>query len=195
MLFRSLSIEIESEGFVARIDMVTGESEVRKGDPLVLDLDGDGIELTDIENGVNFDIDADGRPNRTAFVRPDDGILSWDRNGNGIIDNTTELFGDRNGAKHGFEDLAVYDANRDGKIDGTDPVFGKIRVFRDMNLDGISAPHELSRLSDLGIASLDLGYENTSTIVNGNTIAQTGFYTREDNSRRVMGDVLLNYLT
>ncbi|MEO1660450.1 MAG: calcium-binding protein [Pseudomonadota bacterium] len=64
------------------------------GSPLVLDLDGNGIELTRLENSVAFfDIDNDGIRERTSWVGPGDGLLALDRNANGKIDNGAELFG------------------------------------------------------------------------------------------------------
>lgn len=187
-------IEIETEHFVARIDMVTAEVEIRKGDPLVLDLDGDGIELTNVEDGVLFDIDADGEKEHTAFVRPDDGLLAMDRNGNGLIDSTAELFGDRNGAVNGFMELAGYDTNHDRIINNRDSVFDQIYVFRDINQNGISESDELTRLSDHNISELMLNYQNTSCQVNGNSIAQISAFKKADNSLGLMGDVYLNYL-
>jgi hypothetical protein len=66
--------------------------------PLVLDLDGDGVatDLTHAYDGgrVFFDIDADGFAERVGWVNPDDGLLAMDVNGNGRIDDITELYGD-----------------------------------------------------------------------------------------------------
>ncbi len=187
-------IEIETDNFVAQIDMVTAEVEIRKGDPLVLDLDGDGIELTDVNGGVLFDIDADGTKEQSAFVHPDDGLLAMDRNGNGHIDSTAELFGDRNGAANGFMELAGYDTNQDQVINSQDTVFNQLYVFRDTNQNGISESDELTRLSDHNISELMLNYQNTSYMVNGNSISQISAFRKTDNSLGMMGDVYLNYL-
>lgn len=64
-------------------------------DPLVLDLDGDGIELVNANgwNGVQFDFNGNGIKTATQWVKPDDGLLVWDRNNNGVIDDGSELFG------------------------------------------------------------------------------------------------------
>ncbi|MBQ9682549.1 MAG: hypothetical protein IJV35_04690 [Neisseriaceae bacterium] len=64
-------------------------------DPLVLDLDGDGIELVNANgwNGVQFDFNGNGIKTATQWVKADDGLLVWDRNGNGVIDDGSELFG------------------------------------------------------------------------------------------------------
>ena len=100
-------------------------------DPLILDLDGDGIETVAHNklNGALFDNDADGLKTATGWVSPHDGLLVLDRNGDGIINDGTEVFGDntslKNGekAKHGFDALADLDTDKNGKVDATDEDF------------------------------------------------------------------------
>ena len=81
--------------------------------PLIVDLDGDGVETTNIANGVYFDHDGNGFAEKSAWVGKDDGLLVRDINGNGQIDNGTELFGNNsvlsNGQKatNGFEALVA----------------------------------------------------------------------------------------
>ena len=89
-------------------------------DPLILDLDGDGINLTSTEDGVEFDIDGDGIAEKTAFIKGDDALLYLDDNGNGVADSGRELFGDQEGDANGYAELARYDENNDGKIDKLD---------------------------------------------------------------------------
>ncbi|MFA5385771.1 MAG: M23 family metallopeptidase [Eubacteriales bacterium] len=110
--------------------------------PLVFDLDGDGMETTSLSYGVFFDHDANGFAELTGWVGPDDGLLVMDRNGNGIIDNGTELFGNQtilsNGtrATNGFQALAELDGNKDGKIDANDAAYSQLKIWRDMDGDG-----------------------------------------------------------
>ncbi len=108
--------------------------------PLVLDFDGDGIETFGIsaETHVVFDHDGDGIKNGTGWVKSDDGILVLDRNGNGTIDDGSELFGvytqvDGANAQNGFEALTAEDTNSDGKIDANDTNFCNVRVWRDIS--------------------------------------------------------------
>ncbi len=110
--------------------------------PLVLDLDGDGVETVGItsDKQVLFDHDGDGVRNGTGWVGKDDGLLVFDRNGNGTIDNGNELFGDQtmvNGtkAKDGFSALSSEDTNGDGKFDANDTNFSNVKVWRDMDGD------------------------------------------------------------
>lgn len=91
-------------------------------DPLAIDLGALGIELTTLENGVNFDLDKNGFAEKTAWIGLEDGFLCLDRNGNSKIDDGGELFGDQvelsNGAisVSGFEALADFDEDGDGVI-------------------------------------------------------------------------------
>ena len=101
----------------------------------VVDLDGDGIELTSHTNGAQFDILGNGQTQNTAFVTGGDAFLAVDRNGDGMINSGKELFGDQHGAANGFEELRKLDANGDGVINRLDPSFSKLALFRD-NGDG-----------------------------------------------------------
>ncbi|MGC5833836.1 hypothetical protein LDP08_25175, partial [Ralstonia pseudosolanacearum] len=131
-------------------------------DPLVLDLDGDGIETTTTRDGtvILFDHDGDGVKTGTGWVKPDDGWLVLDRNGNGAIDSGRELFGvdtlKSNGqfATDGFDALRDVNADKDGKIDASDSVFANLRIWRDLNQDGISQTNELTTLSANSIVAI-----------------------------------------
>ncbi|MCD8455313.1 calcium-binding protein [Xylella taiwanensis] len=162
-------------------------------DPLALDLDGDGIETTSTQDGTQngrvilFDHDGDGVKTGTGWVKPDDGWLVLDRDGNGTIDSGRELFGidtlKRNGqrATDGFDALRDEDSNQDGTIDAADSVFAHLRIWRDLNQDGVSQANELSTLADNKIISIgvnatagriDLGHGNVQTA--------TGTFTRSN---------------
>ena len=167
-------------------------------DPMILDLDGDGIETMAAGQyqGALFDHNKDGIRTATGWVKPDDGLLALDRNGDGIINNGGELFGDStlladgSRAAHGYAALAELDSNGDGKVDAADEKFADLRVWRDLNSDGISTASELFTLEELGIASLDTAYKNTHTgLAGGNTLVQQGSFTKADGSSGQMGDV------
>ena len=164
--------------------------------PLILDLDGNGVETLDMASGVYFDHDGNGFAQQSGWVHPKDGLLVLDRNGNGLIDDGSELFGNNtllsNGAYavNGFEALAELDANGDGVIDANDAAFGDLRVWRDLNGDGITDAGELFTLSELGIASLNLAYEALDiTDAQGNHHFEVGSYTLTDGTTRTMTDV------
>ncbi|MCM1468014.1 MAG: hypothetical protein NC086_07695 [Alistipes sp.] len=137
-------------------------------DPLVIDIGEEGITLRSINNGVNFDLDNNGFAEKTAWIGKDDGFLAYDRNGNGIIDNGGELFGDQvilsDGSKSvsGFDALADVDENNDGVIDNNDSVFANLLVWIDSNHNGISESDELRTLNELGIVSISLEHTEVS---------------------------------
>ncbi|HGG9910011.1 TPA: calcium-binding protein, partial [Neisseria meningitidis] len=131
-------------------------------------------------------------------VAADDGLLVRDLNGNGIIDNGAELFGDNTKladgsfAKHGYAALAELDSNGDNIINAADAAFQTLRVWQDLNQDGISQTNELRTLEELGIQSLDLAYKDVNkNLGNGNTLAQQGSYTKTNGTTAKMGDLLL----
>ncbi|EJU75835.1 calcium-binding protein [Neisseria meningitidis] len=169
-------------------------------DPLALDLDGDGIETVATKGfaGALFDHRNQGIRTATGWVSADDGLLVRDLNGNGIIDNGAELFGDNTKladgsfAKHGYAALAELDSNGDNIINAADAAFQTLRVWQDLNQDGISQTNELRTLEELGIQSLDLAYKDVNkNLGNGNTLAQQGSYTKTDGTTAKMGDLLL----
>jgi len=165
-------------------------------DPLILDLDGDGIETHSINNGTYFDHNANGFTERTAWVSSDDGLLVLDRNGDGTINNGREVFGDqtilKNGqrAANGFQALADLDGNKDGIIDANDVAYSQLRVWQDINGNGVSEGGELKTLAEHGIESLNV----TSAISNitdsqGNTQTRTGSYEKMDGTTATIANV------
>jgi len=166
-------------------------------DPLVLDLDGDGIETTSPRDTtvILFDHDADGVKTGTGWVKPDDGWLVLDRNGNGIIDSGRELFGidtlKSNGqfAADGFDALKDLDANKDGKIDSADSVFANLRIWRDLNQDGISQSNELSTLAANSITRIGVNSSAVNTdLGNGNVQTAAGTFTRSNGTTSATGE-------
>ncbi len=145
-------------------------------DPVVIDLDGDGIELVNIARGVNFDLYGIGSQQAVAWVGKDDGFLVLDRNGNGTVDNGSELFGNLDESfADGFEHLAQLDrrefgGNQDGVVDAGDAAFAYLSVWRDADGNGVSAESEMLSLADLKITAVSLKAEKASLASNGNRI-------------------------
>ncbi|MGA4110782.1 hypothetical protein ACI2T3_07100 [Ralstonia nicotianae] len=166
-------------------------------DPLVLDLDGDGIETTTTRDGtvILFDHDGDGVKTGTGWVKPDDGWLVLDRNGNGAIDSGRELFGvdtlKSNGqfATDGFDALRDVDADKDCKIDASDSVFANLRIWRDLNQDGISQTNELTTLSANNIVSIGVNSTAVRTdLGNGNVQTAAGTFNRSNGTTGATGE-------
>lgn len=166
--------------------------------PIVLDLDGDGVETTALATSTaHFDLDANGFAERTGWVSPDDGLLVRDLNGNGIIDDGTELFGSAthlpNGALalNGFAALAALDSNGDGRVDSSDSAFSELKIWRDLNGDGKTDAGELMALADVGVSALNVAAApNGSTVASGAVDWLDGTYVKPDGATGIMSDML-----
>ena len=169
---------------------------------LALDLDGDGIETRGADGRVVFDHNNDGVKTGTGWLRPDDGWLVLDRNSNGTIDNGGELFGvdtvKADGAKatDGFDALSDLDSNDDGVFDAKDTRFADVRVWRDLNQDGISQSNELSTLAANNILSINLNKTRARTdLGNGNVQTATGTFTRSNGTTTASNTTTANSTT
>lgn len=172
---------------------------IRYVDPLILDLDGNGLEITPLSKAppVLFDADGDTVRTATAWAGPNDGMLVLDRNNNGVIDSGAELFGDETvlgdgkKAANGFAALAELDTNGDGIFSAADSQFGAVRVWRDLNQDGISQDGELKTLADSGIQSIGLAHTPLSKSYGDAILTQDGTFTRSDGSTGEAGSFIL----
>ena len=168
--------------------------------PLVLDLNGDGVHTTALQQGVVFDLAAKGQPMLSAWTDGQDGLLALDLNGDGKINDGAELFGNGtdvgNGkASDGYAALAQYDLNADGVIDAKDAVFDKLQVWVDANIDAVTDAGELHALASLGIASLNLQATPGAQVDKGNTLGLTSNWTGTDGAQHDMADVWFGSLS
>ena len=187
----------------------------KNSSPLLIDVVGNGFQLTRPERGVQFDIDGDGIVEQVSWTKEgsDDVWLAMDRNGNGIIDNGTELFGnhtpvygalakfDENPtASNGFDALKYLEGWTYGKalaqgdtLDAEDPGWTSLLLWQDINHNGISEPDELTRVGDSLLRSIDLTYTEPVRVRSrkGNDLAQVSSVEWGD-TRRTIVDVWLN---
>ncbi|HEX8458958.1 MAG TPA: hypothetical protein VF656_16815 [Pyrinomonadaceae bacterium] len=145
--------------------------------PILIDLDGDGYQMTDSQHGVRFDFNGDGLLKGQlswTTADTDDAWLALDRNSNGRIDNGAELFGNATAQpapeegeeRHGFRALAEFDqaeqgGNEDGVIDNRDAVYARLRLWQDTNHNGVSEATELHPLAALDVAVIELDYRES----------------------------------
>jgi hypothetical protein len=147
--------------------------------PIVVDILGNGFAMTSAANGVPFDLQGNGTARQFSWTAhgSDDAWLALDRDGDGIIDNGKELFGNltpqeppsENEEMNGFRALALYDGlgyggNGDGKITQQDAIFSRLRLWQDTNHNGISESYEMFTLPDLGLRKIDLDYRRSQKV-------------------------------
>lgn len=166
-------------------------------DPIVLDLDGDGVELVGLDGSdARFDFDGDGLAEETGWVGADDGLLVFDANGDGVIDAADEVafISYLAGAETDLEGLAAFDTDGDGMLTEADAEGGgfnwsQFQVWQDANQNGRSDAGELISLSAAGIVSIDLALNGDASEVDGNLIHNTSTFTRADGTTGAVADV------
>ena len=148
-------------------------------DPLVLDLNGDGLHFT----AASFDLNHDGIPDSIGWPAGGDGLLVADLDGSGAIENGSEVFSpgfDGGAFTNSLEALKSFDSNGDGKITAEDTTFETIKVWVDANADGVSDAGELNALGDLGIVEIDLGANDVDLGIDGQHVFAQGSFTLAD---------------
>lgn len=178
---RNIDFNIEvsmSRAFMSNFDQLQVQNYV-KTDPLMINLDTNVGHVS--EQKFYFDLDADGKKENISFAGKGSGFLALDKNGDGKINDGSELFGTKSG--DGFRDLAEYDEDKNGWIDENDSIFGKLRVWT-KDEDGRDY---LMDLKQADVGAIYLGNKDTqfslkddSNQLNGE-IKKTGIYLRESN--------------
>ncbi len=175
--------------------------------PLLIDLDGDGYDMTSAANGVTFDINGSGKPIKISWTAAgaNDAWLALDSNANGRVDDGTELFGNHTrlprGLRpaNGFEALATYDrvengGNSNGVIDSGDAVYQRLLLWVDRNHNGLSEGDELSTLRQSTISVISLRYQRFRRVDQYGNIFRYRAKLRDSKTARVgkfLYDVLL----
>uniref|UniRef100_UPI00055EFD20 hypothetical protein n=1 Tax=Pseudoclavibacter soli TaxID=452623 RepID=UPI00055EFD20 len=156
--------------------------------PLVLDLDGDGLDVIDLDDSsAHFDLNSNGLAEATAWITPDDAFLARDVNGNGKIDDLAELFGGQ--TTDGFTALSQYDVNGDRVIDSNDDIYDELRLWRDADGDGETDQGELTTLADADIERIDLDAQQINEDVTGSTISHRSTYVTSDGTVHRVDDI------
>ncbi len=139
-------------------------------DPLVINLDGNIADLSD--QTFFFDIDADGQKDEINRLGSGSGYLALDKNGDGIINDGSELFGTASG--DGFADLAKYDSDGNGFIDEGDEIFSKLKIWTvDEN-----GKEQLVSIADKGVGAICVQSANTDFAITAADNATKGMIRR-----------------
>ncbi|MBF0185243.1 MAG: FG-GAP repeat protein, partial [Magnetococcales bacterium] len=169
------------------------------GDPLVIDLDGNGVQLSSKETDpVAFDMNGDGHKEVTGWMQGGDGLVVWDQNGNGQIDDIHEVISEQftPGVYGSLQALATLDSNQDGILDALDAAYQQLRVWVDLDHNGIAIALELHRLADLQIVSLGLSLDSSqAATLHGNLINGYAEATYADGHVTQMAEVQFGYET
>lgn len=166
-------------------------------EPLILDMAGDGISLSGLDDPVLFDVDGDGLVDLSGWTArdSDDAFLVLDTDGDGFVDDGTELFGSAT-ATHSFEALSKldwpeYGGNEDGVIDHRDREWHNLRLWTDADHDGTSVRSgELRTLASAGIIRLELSYvQLNAPDDHGNRIDYRGTFVRRNGPNESFSDM------
>lgn len=173
------------------------------GSPIIVDLSGDGVHLSSARDGVIFKLRT-GQLGQWAWTAQDsdDAFLTLDRNGNGRIDDGSELFGDgslqiASASPNGFMALAYFDwpangGNGDGQINARDAVWSQLRLWRDAYRDGFADTGELLDLDASGVHGFSLAIESSDAVdANGNEFRFTTAITADPPVSPIASDVWL----
>jgi len=187
--FESTDIQAMSDAQIGALLSVT---------PIALDLNGNGIQTIAAANGVNFDVAGVGdSSHKTGWIGGGDALLVRDRNGDGVINDGSELYGmgtrtaSGGHAGNGYAALAQEDTNHDGKVTAADAHFSELKLWVDANHDGKTDAGELKGLADFGIVELDLNFDKVLQSNNGNMVSMVSSYVTADGAKHEMADVWL----
>jgi hypothetical protein len=182
----NLSVDMKRE-FTQQTDVSIRKGDAVKKDPMVINFDGTAAQLTDTK--FSFDLNADGKAEKISFVGAGSGFLALDKNGNGVIDNGSELFGTQSG--NSFADLKAYDSNGNNWIDQNDAIYSRLRVWS----KNAAGKDTLSTLAQHNVGALYLGNIATPFDLNNaahelqGQVRSSGVYVKEDGSTGTLQQV------
>jgi VCBS repeat-containing protein len=165
--------------------------------PIAIDLNGDGFHFTDVDDSnVFFDVNGDGWKRKMAWNNPQDGLLAFDKNGDGKIDSYDEISFVPY-APDGQTDLEAlkkaFDTNNNGVLDAGDAQWAKFGVWQDANSNGVNEAGEFRALTDMGISQIGLTSDGQFEVINGQTVHGTATATLTDGNTLAVADVTLRY--
>jgi hypothetical protein len=166
-----------------------------RGDPIVIDLTGNGFNLLDAEtSSAHFDILGGGKQYKTGWTGEGNGLLAYDIDNDSLINHRSEIaFIDyKPGAKTDLEGLTAFDTNQNGWFEKTDDKWNQFGVWEDKNVDGITDQGEYRSLDSLGIQSIYLTSDHQQSVMNGNIIHGVTQVVMQNGSSLLAADVSFN---
>jgi hypothetical protein len=164
--------DIDAADMQALIDTIALEASQLP--PVVIDLDGDGVEFSGIEDGILFDADDDGVQEQVAWAGQDDAVLVYDHNANGQVDDRSEIaFADYSSTPGAtdLEGLRHFDTDGDLMLTADDAEFESFHLWQDADGDGLVGAGEFRSLSDAGVESIGLVNDGQSySAANGDVL-------------------------
>ena len=182
----SLSMD---RNYVEESNLTIRAGDAKKIDPLVINFDGKGAQLS--QTRFKFDLDNNGSEEQLASLRPGSGFLALDRNGDGVINSGSELFGPASG--QGFAELARFDEDGNHFIDEGDSIYNKLRIWS-FNEDG---SQQLVALGDKNIGAIFLGHVTSPFQIKDDAnnslgeVASSGIYLTEAGNTGVIQQINL----
>lgn len=165
--------------------------------PIAIDLDGDGFHFTDVDDSnVFFDVNGDGWKRRISWVKPGDGLLAFDHDGNGKIERADEISFVPYASEQQTDMSALraaFDTNNDGRFDAADQKWSSFGVWQDADSDGVTDAGEFKKLEDHGITGIELTTDGQFRVIDGQTVHGIGATVQADGSSLALADVTLRY--
>jgi hypothetical protein len=164
--------------------------------PVVLDLSGNGINLTHAANGVQYDMNNDGVKDQSAWIGDGNGLLVYDADQNHTVTNASEFVLTEHvaGAKSDLEALRIgFDSNHDDVFDQKDAAWNLFGIWQDANKDAVVDNGEYHTLAQLGIASIGLVSDKAATVESGNLIHGVASFAWANGTTGSVADVALHY--
>lgn len=162
--------------------------------PIILDLNGTGFHFTPLAGSTAFvQTIADGLRHQTAWVSGGNGVLAFDKYGDGKVRDVSQIAfqGYLPGAQTDLEGLSAFDSNHDGMISALDARYAQLGVWVDTNQDGADGGGEYKSLATLGIKSINLTSDKQFAVDQGVVIHGKTSFTRTDGSTGAVADVTL----
>ncbi|MFC5521441.1 NlpC/P60 family protein [Polaromonas jejuensis] len=165
--------------------------------PIAIDLDGNGFHFTDVDDSnVFFDVNGDGWKRRMAWTSPGDGLLAFDKDGDGKITSFDEISFVPY-APDQQTDLAAlkaaFDTNHDGVFNTNDEKWTSFGVWQDANSNGLTDAGEFKTLSDMGITGINLSNDGQFRVIDAQTVHGLGMASKADGGTLAVADVTLRY--